>query len=370
MSDIYDIFRSIEDKSKIRNLIYRGEPNCCESDQHDGRVGSRLWRDVAKFNEYCDVELVEQAFLADANKHVREPNLDELRNQIQHYGGNTNLIDFTRSSFIALFFACNNCYEQNGRVILQDANAVEDMIVKPRYPENRVIAQKSVFILHPEGNFKPEDENVVIIPATYKLDLLIHLERYHDISIETIYNDVHGYVKYQFLHGNAYSHFFAGYACASKQEYVSAIYHFTQTIIYNPSISPAYSLRGNVYAEQGQYDAAIGDYDKAIELSPSDHQTYTYRGIAYAHKQEYDNAIFNYNTAIGLNSNYAPAYFHRGMMHTIFNEDESAMNDFRTALAINPDILKHQYPNDDEQGIMEELGQIHPRIVALFNQAR
>ena len=43
----------------------------------------------------------------------------EILTEIQHYGGKTNLIDFTTDYFIALFFACDGHHDKEGRVILQ-----------------------------------------------------------------------------------------------------------------------------------------------------------------------------------------------------------------------------------------------------------
>ena len=43
----------------------------------------------------------------------------ELLTEIQHYGGKTNLIDFTTDYLIALFFACDGHHDKDGRVILQ-----------------------------------------------------------------------------------------------------------------------------------------------------------------------------------------------------------------------------------------------------------
>ena len=38
--------------------------------------------------------------------------------ELQHYGGHTNLIDFTTDNHIALFFACDGSPDKDGRIIL------------------------------------------------------------------------------------------------------------------------------------------------------------------------------------------------------------------------------------------------------------
>ena len=42
----------------------------------------------------------------------------EILSELQHFGGKTNLIDFTAEYLIALFFACDGAMEEDGRVIV------------------------------------------------------------------------------------------------------------------------------------------------------------------------------------------------------------------------------------------------------------
>ena len=99
----------------------------------------------------------------------------EILTEIQHYGGKTNLIDFTTDYCIALFFACDGHYDKDGRVILQKAEKIKDMIKYPRNPRHRVVAQKSVFVCPPKGFIEPHEDDIVIIPANLKKFILQHL---------------------------------------------------------------------------------------------------------------------------------------------------------------------------------------------------
>ena len=80
----------------------------------------------------------------------------------------TNLIDFTTDYLVALFFACDGHHDKDGRVILQKADEIQDMIKYPRNPRHRVAGQKSVFVRHPKGFIEPHKNNIVIIPANLK----------------------------------------------------------------------------------------------------------------------------------------------------------------------------------------------------------
>ena len=71
----------------------------------------------------------------------------EVASKLQHVGGNTNLIDFTKCYLVALFFACDGAPRKPGRVILlKQTEQIRDkyQIKKPRCPKHRITAQKSV----------------------------------------------------------------------------------------------------------------------------------------------------------------------------------------------------------------------------------
>ena len=59
--------------------------------------------------------------MLDANRKYE--NL-EILTKIQHYGGSTNLIDFTKDYFVALFFACNSSLDKDGRLIWLDSKRI------------------------------------------------------------------------------------------------------------------------------------------------------------------------------------------------------------------------------------------------------
>ena len=334
MTSIHDIFREIETKSEAGQYIYRGEPECYDN------VSSRLWRRYTKDAEHCDVEIVQEALLNDAKKHTIETDPIKILTEIQHYDGDTNLIDFTPSYFVALFFACDGYYGKNGRIIITNMDDYQDMIFTPSDPQNRVVAQKSRFLRHPQGNFKPKDRDIVVIPPHLKKEIQAHLTRYQNISIETVYNDLHGYIKYQHLHGGAYTQFFSGIACENRGEDLDTIIsHHTRAIESNPNFGPAYFTRGRMYIKQGNIDLAIADYNRAIELNPDNAMSYHLRGHAYFQKEEHDIAIVNYSMALILNPGEAIVYIWRGNAYKEKGDMSRAIKDFRRAVGMNPNLI-------------------------------
>ena len=54
--------------------------------------------------EDFDIQAIEDPILESAKNYTSEQEEIEIWAELQHYGGHTNLIDFTTDSHIALFF--------------------------------------------------------------------------------------------------------------------------------------------------------------------------------------------------------------------------------------------------------------------------
>ena len=208
--DIRVLIQEIEEQSSDDDYIYRGEPENYE------KVSSSLYRQYRDIDvEHFNIEVVQKEILNKAKRYTRETDEFEILAELQHHGGKTNLIDFTIDYRIALFFACNGSHNKDGRLILQRREAVRDQIRRPQNPANRVIAQKSVFVQPPKGFVEPDAE--INVPKDLKQPVLNHLRKYHGISTETIYNDLHGFIKNQGIHQSAYTAFYAARASSDAE---------------------------------------------------------------------------------------------------------------------------------------------------------
>ena len=363
----------IEEKSAGGNYIYRGEPKTHEGHPYYGKVSSSLWREFGLEAETFDIEVVQTEMLSGAKWHIGDLPQDyradlaaslnmtqeesdkiidfEILTEIQHYGGKTNLIDFTTDYFIALFFACDGHHNKKGRVILQKNEDIQDIIQHPRNPRHRVIAQKSVFVRPPKGFInKPHEDNVVTIPGNLKQWILLHLQSY-GISKETIYNDVYGFIRYQNIHGGAYTEFHRGFACQKRGDEVTtseerqkedekSIEHYTLAIKLKPDFVEAYYNRGLAYTGKGEIERAIVDYTRAIDLKPDDAAAYNNRGLAYKDQGEFDNAIEDLDRAINLKPDDAAAYYNRGLAYYKRGEFDVAIADYNKAIDLKPDYAE------------------------------
>ena len=378
--EIRKIIDEIERKSADGDYIYRGEPEKHEEEPHCGKVSSNLWREYGIQVEGFDIEVVQKEMLNGAKKHTGYQPEDfraefaaypyviridddeaadfEILTEIQHYGGKTNLIDFTTDYFIALFFACDGYHEEDGRVILQKTEEIRNMIAYPRNPRHRVIAQKSVFVRPPKGFIEPRKGDIVSIPGHLKQWILQHLRKYHGISTEPIYNDLYGYIRSQGIHGDAYTWFYRGYASQNRwaeatsseerqKENEKSIKSYTQAIKFKPNFMEAFHNLADVYLRMQRYDHAIDKFNKAIELDPNHIISYNGRAFCRGMDGDYDRALEDCKRALELDSNNSDAYNTRGVIYHKRGDYRCAVDEFSKAIKINRNY-DHAYYNRGE----------------------
>ena len=128
------------------------------------------------------------------------------RGEPQHYKE-----DPYTDSHIALFFACDGSHDKDGRVILlEKTEEMKDQIEPPQNPQNRIIAQKSIFVRPPKGFLGPGQYNVIGIPKALKGQILDYLQKQHGISTQSVYNDLHGFIRNQHTHQETYMEAYKG----------------------------------------------------------------------------------------------------------------------------------------------------------------
>ena len=340
LNRVLEKIREIAEKSAEGDYIYRGEPDCYL------KVSSTLYREYEEEieEESFEIDVVQEEILEEARKFTREAASDlEILTELQHHGGKTNLIDFTADYLIALFFACDGAHEKCGRVILLEKESEDYAVGRPPKTINRVESQKSVFVQSPKGFIEPDDVVIVPIPAGLKLPMLNYLQKYHNISTETIYNDLHGFIRIQDIHHKAYEAFYRGLSAMDKGDFDQAIKDFTTAIEIKPDFFGAYNNRGVAYREKHDFDTAIQNYDKAIEIKPDLADAYNNRGIAYGGKHDFDTAIQNYNKAIEIKPDLADAYNNRGIAYGEDRDFDTAIQNYDKAIEIKPRLAEAYY---------------------------
>ena len=347
---VLEKIQEIVKKSAGADYIYRGEPECYS------KVSSGLYRPFADFviehpdsgPVEPDVASMETAILEAAKEYLYELGSDfEVLAELQHYGCKTNLIDFTTDYLIALFFACDSSYQEDGRVILLRRESEDYQAEKPPETIKRVESQKSVLVRSLKGFIDPDD--VVVIPRDLKLSVLNYLQKHHDISTKHIYKDIHGFIKWlgkyldpnlEFSKGVIYQN--RGDLASEMREkqnwYEKALAHYTETLKLKPYYVEAYNNRGAIYRDKGEFDLALQDFNKAIDLEPNYANAYNNRGMAYGKNDKYDLALQDFNKAIDLDPGSADSYNNRGLTYKEMGEVDLAVKDYNRAVELDPEF--------------------------------
>ena len=271
------IIDEIAKKTADGDYIFRGESQCHE------KITSGLYRKLEKLRMLnLGVETAQKEELKRAKEYEYTKKTDEFEilTDIQHFGGKTNLLDFTTDYRIALFFACDSSPFKDGRIILLDkTGTMKAWIRKPGNsdPESRVRVQKSIFVMPPTGTIEPDEK--VDIPKDLKKPMLKYLEKEFDISRKTIYPDLYGFVSSQETRWNIYEETGKGNdrlksaeEAESSQEksknYQKAVQHFTSAIDNAIQLDEGFALackgRGCAYFAKYNLDNSTSDLENAI----------------------------------------------------------------------------------------------------------
>ena len=114
---------------------------------------------------------------------------------LRHHDGPANRIDFSRSLYVALYFACEPATNKDGH---ERPGAVIAMAVHPYYVREfdipRARSQHAVLISAEAGILDHRDPCLAAwpVPAAHKQALRDHLERMHGISEEVLFPDILG----------------------------------------------------------------------------------------------------------------------------------------------------------------------------------
>ena len=330
LEEVLQIVNKMARLSANGDYIYRGEPKC------HPKVSSNLYRD------YEDTDLtgsniadIQEAILNEAETYTNQINRREILAELQHYGGKINLIDFTTDYLVALFFACDGDTEEDGRVIfLLKSEDREYEVWRPQIPGNRVSAQKSIFVQPQNGFVEPDD--VVIIPKNIKISISNYLRNSHDITTETIYNDIHGFIRYRNIYQNASIEFRKGVACQSNGDLEGAIEHYTKALAINPRTFEAYYRRGLCHMENGNFESSVQDFGRTLELDPENPDAHQSLGEAHRQLGAFDVSIEDFSRAIALDPENAELQNHLGITYMELGEFERGVQNFTVARDLDP----------------------------------
>jgi len=124
-----------------------------------------------------------------------------------------------------------------------------------------------------------------------------------------------------------------------------AIESSLKALMYDPTLSEAYTALGLAYFDKKQLDEAITSTLKAIELDKENFIAYWILGRIYYTTDRDDEAIQQFKKTIQLNSNFYNAYNDILMTYERRNDNENAKKILEEVLQIIPAYLS-KYPDD------------------------
>ena len=331
------------------------------------------------FLEYNE-DLIKKCRLKNYDKREQKQLYDlELLADLQHHGGATCLIDFTRNALVALWFACKRSKHEgeNGKVFVVNRadqrtfseithadienKSISDILEfktrgadspdfwywTPAHLNERITAQHSLFLfgLPFLGELRSEK---IIIESASKEQILREMQELHDICEESLFPDFVGFAYIQrsdapYLTPDAEKYFHSGIKALQRGHSSEAIQDLTKAIELNPNDADAYAVRGASYIGQDEHDQAIQDLTKAIELKPNDADAYDIRGHAYLRRHEHGRVIQDLTKAIELNPKLAGAYYFRGLAYYSKSQYDYAIQDLTKAIELKPDYAEAYY---------------------------
>ena len=268
--NIVEVVQNIERAVSWRQpgCVFRGEPACFD------KVSSGLYRTygLEKGEEGFSIEKVESEMVEKARAFTDRKEPFDILCEIQHRGGKTNQIDFTRDLGVALFFACGTATgreREPGRVIMLD-NPEETRqagisIRNITHPIHMAAAQKSMFVSTDTGYLDDRHlphVQIWTIDADEKQEVLKYLKRSRGIDSRSIFMDISGFVRYAHEFENANAWFYRGrkmFLDGDLDGAIEAASNYLRLADEGFEAHPGLYLRGQAYYRKGDRDRAFRD---------------------------------------------------------------------------------------------------------------
>ncbi|MBC6412261.1 MAG: tetratricopeptide repeat protein, partial [Hyphomonadaceae bacterium] len=361
------------------DCIFRGEP------RDYGEVSSGIYRlgqklKVEKDDSFRPMD-IERMYVEGVMKGLGHysPHASnvEILTDLRHHGGPTNLIDFSRNMFAALFFACNSETDDDGRLIILPTEKIGTLrnieygkiesgerrtdialltLARTQHSRAHVAAQSGVFVHAPKGCIdKNEFAHIEIIPSELKTECKAYLRHYHNIWEQTVYNDPVGYIENAKTYQEAMVYFSQGLAKGRGSDGEGPASAFSQALRTDTS-SPANRLDdltgwmqlkpdntdalfrySNNKKTRERYGEAIKNFDKALRIRPDFAEALFYRGKAGLAVGEHEEAMADFDKAIRLAPDNVGAWLNRGIAKGQLGWHKHALADYDEAIRLAPE---------------------------------
>ena len=311
----------------------------------------------------------------------------EIMAELQHYGGATGLIDFTDSALIALWFACKDEPDKDGKVFairLDDSEKIKEIDNKDLQKDikelfgteepgnelwawnpgdriSRMVTQQSWFIFGPpvidieESRCRTFDN----IPSKDKQSLLKILEVL-GASETSVFPDFFGFAaanSYQARVGldkilprnlreaieklnQGLSRFYEG--CLKE-----ALKAINEAIRLEPELEEAHRGKGATLHRMGCLKEALKAIDEAIRLEPKSADAHLIKGGILYSQDDFGGALKAVDEAIRLEPKSAKAYLGKGSILHSQGDFEEALKAIDEAIELEPELADAHFIKGD-----------------------
>ena len=343
----------------------------------------------------------------------------EVMAHLQHYGAATGLIDFTENALAALWFACKDKPEKDGKVFavrLDNPEQVREIKTReglkgeldgffgkdkpgdklwawrPGDGSARMVTQQSLFVF---GRPVIGEEFFPVppyeVPAGEK-ELLLQILEQSGISETFMFSDFAGFAaanapenEYKFHHAITYYdekiddaeragkskeekaglYFYRGNLNHALGFYQEALASYDKAIELGLGYAVVHSNRGASLSALGRHEEALASCDKAIELDSGDAMAHYNRGNALGDLDRHAEALASYDRAIELDSGDAAAHNNRGSALHSLGRYAEALASCDKAIGLDSGYAAAHY---NRGNVLGDLGR-HEEALASYDKA-
>ncbi len=297
---------------------------------------------------------------------------------LQHHGGATGLLDFTESPLAALWFACKDEHDEDGKVFIFDIgdhqvavngrNLREEELFSTervvyyepdRSLSPRIVAQQSLFVICNPPSVPDSHLKSVVIPKETKGLMTEYLQGL-GLSEESLFRDLPGLARANTRHSPLRpkrtlapeQHRDLGNRAYQAARYDDALTHYRAYAGAVPDDAQPYCLIGDTLSALQRFQEAIDAYTQAIEktvqpigMGPVQaviqnevvapfmlHTLYYNRGNVHAAIGNHTQAVSDYDSALEHgNQLRRNVLFNRGNSKYVLEHYEEAFADFEGA---------------------------------------
>lgn len=277
------------------------------------------------------------------------PDLQRL-SVLQHQGAATGLLDFTESPLVALWFACDDRPDEDGRVFVLDigdhqvANGREltdeDLFGMERivYYEpdqslgSRIVAQQSVFVICNSPRLPEEQIRSVVVPKASKEPMIRHLKRV-GLSEVTLFRDVLGLARANARHAalrtreslNPHQYRDRGNQAYRVGRFEDALAQYESYAASVPEVAQPHCLVGDTLSALGRFEEAIEAFTRAVERR--------------AHPMDFGDGVTMHSEAMGRYLLHR-IYYNRANAYAAAGLHEQAVSDYDKALTHGSELRR------------------------------